>query len=371
MTYNDKNNGGNNTTLAVDEYGEMDLLYDSFLGVLSFFIVIVNVLVLFVFIHKPQIRTKTNCLLASLAASDLSMGLIGIPMYISSIVTEISFMHIIASITYRFIAVSTMFHILAITVERYVFIIHPMRYVNVVKRSRLYCVIAAIWVFSLSISVIQLGWIDVEDYWSITDRKIIGGTIYHAFGATFCFLFPFIVMVFIYAKMFAVVHRQVCEIRRQHIATESRNFNPVYAELRAISVFAVMLTIFAFCWVTWYISVFEQYLYILGVENFTLEISEQGYLVIDFLRFCTSLINPLLYIYIKKDFRNAFRSIFLCKKRLFRHERTSTTRSQVNTQLCETQYSICTHEVTKCWRQNCKFYMTRTQNRFIAVTPLM
>lgn len=338
------NNNSNNNTVPLYQYGDLDLLYDSFLGVLSVLIIIVNVLILCVFVHKPQIRTKTNCLLASLAASDLSMGLIGIPMYISSVVTDISWLRITANIAYRFIAVSTMFHILAITVERYVFIIHPMKYVNVVKRGRLYCLIGVIWVFSLSIALVQLAWIDVNDYWAVTQKKITGGIIYHSFGATVCFLFPFIAMTFIYAKMFAVIHRQVCEIKRQHIATESQNFRPIYAELRAISVFATMLAIFAFCWVTWYISVFEAYF----PGKVTLHISEEGYLVIDFLRFGTSFINPMIYIYIKKDFRNAFKSMLKCKKNLFRNNQSSSRSGKATTQTFETQYSICAHEDTKC-----------------------
>lgn len=321
-------------------YSESDLLYDSFLGVLSFFIVTVNILVLVVFIHKPQIRTKTNCLLASLAASDLSMGLFGIPMYIGSVVTHLSWLLISASIVYRFIAVSTMFHILAITVERYVFIIHPMRYVNVVKRGRLYGLIATIWIFSFSIAVIQLAWIDMNNYFAITETKIRGGIIYHSFGGIVCFLCPFLAMTFIYAKMFSVIHRQVSEIRRQHIATESQNYSPMNAELRAISVFATMLAIFAFCWITWYISVFEPYIQYY-YPQFTLNISENGYLIIDFLRFCTSLVNPILYIYIKKDFRNAFSSVFRCKR--FRRRDSSSYRSQYTT-----QYTTCTYEDTKC-----------------------
>ncbi|KXJ21112.1 histamine H2 receptor [Exaiptasia diaphana] len=341
-----KNKSNNSTSMAPFLYTEDYLMYDSFLGVLSFFIVTVNTLVLFVFIYKPQIRTKTNCLLASLAASDLSMGLFGIPMYIGSVVTNISWLLITSGMVYRFIAVSTMCHILAITVERYVFIIHPMNYVNVVKRGRLYGLIACIWIFSLSFAVIQLAWIDVTDFYSATETKVMGGIIYHSVGVTVCFVCPFLAMTFIYAKMFSVIHRQVSEIRRQHIATESQNYCPIYAELRAISVFATMLAIFAFCWVTWYISVFEQYLKYYD-RKFSFNISEDGYLVIDFLRFCTSLVNPLLYIYIKKDFRNAFSSVFRCKTR-FSRQGSSSYRSQGTTHLYDTQYTTCTYEDTKC-----------------------
>ncbi|KAK3732419.1 hypothetical protein QZH41_006417 [Actinostola sp. cb2023] len=331
-------NINNASTVPLHEYNQMDLLYDCFLGVLSLLIVVINVLVLCVFVHKPQIRTKTNCLLASLAASDLSMGLIGIPMYIGGVITDISWLYITASVLYRFIAVSTMFHIFAITVERYVFIIHPMKYVNVVKRRRLYGLIAFIWLFSLFIALIQLAWVDIHNYWAVTDAKITGGIIYHTFGATVCFICPFLIMAFIYGQMFAVIHRQVTSIRRQHIATESQNFSPIYAELRAISVFATMLAIFAFCWITWYISVFELYFH----ESLDLKISNQGYMAIDFFRFCTSFVNPLLYTYLKKDFRNAFKRMFKCRRRFFRN------RSQATTQIFDTQYTTCTYEDTKC-----------------------
>lgn len=317
--------------------GTLDLLYDCCLGLLSVLIIVINIMVLIVFIHKPHLRTKTNCLLASLAVSDLAMGLLGIPSYISCAVTGLSPLCITSAVMYRFVAVSTMFHILFVTIERYISIIHPMRYLNIIKRQRLYAVIAFIWLFSLFIALIQLAWNDVNNFWAITETKIKGGIIYHTFGVIACFAVPFLVMAFIYGQMFAVIHRQVVDIRKQHIATDSQNFSPIYTELRAISVFATMLGVFAFCWITWYISIFQEYF------QFHLDISEVGHMIFDFLRFCTSFINPVLYTYLKYDFKNAFKSMFNCKK--IRYRNSSSSKSQA-TQLFDTQYSM--YEDTKC-----------------------
>lgn len=68
-----------------DERFRLD--YDSCLAVLSFMIVLINVLVIYLFLNKDYLRTKTNSFLVSLAFSDLMTGLLTIPLYLICNVT--------------------------------------------------------------------------------------------------------------------------------------------------------------------------------------------------------------------------------------------------------------------------------------------
>lgn len=113
--------------------------------VLCVAIICVNTLVLVLYSKRRQLRTKTNTLLASLATSDLLMGLCGVPLFIACNAFLDGDVCIAQGVVFRFIAVSTMFHILAITGERYICVLHPMQYINIVTGKRILRVIACIW----------------------------------------------------------------------------------------------------------------------------------------------------------------------------------------------------------------------------------
>ena len=107
------------------------------------------------------------------------------------------------------------------------------------------------------------------------------------------------------------IHRQVKEIERQHCSsysdTTGRAFKPLRTELRAVTIFAIMLVMFAGCWITFYVAAFTEYLV------FPFNVPEILLSTFDFLRFSTSLINPILYIFLKHDFREAL--VFPCNRR--------------------------------------------------------
>ncbi|EDO46219.1 predicted protein [Nematostella vectensis] len=317
------------------------LVYDSCLILLSVLIMATNGIVLLLFTLKPRLRTKTNCLLASLAVSDIGMGLCGIPTFIGCNVTFIRGLCVSSAVSYRFVAVSTMFHIFAVTVERYISIIYPLKYMAIVNRARIYRTITVIWLTSLFFAIVQLSWVNTSAWSPQTATQLHISLIYHSIGAVTCFVVPFVIMVFIYGQMFTVIHKQVTDIRKQHVATESNSFRPIYTELRAISVFATMLSIFAFCWITWYISIFGLYVEKIGVAF--VDVAEVVWMICDFLRFSTSFLNPLLYTYLKYDFRTATNSV-LCGWRERRSGKIIKT-SQIN----ETQCSLYdNYEVTHC-----------------------
>ncbi|XP_078343201.1 histamine H2 receptor-like [Oculina patagonica] len=285
--------------------------YDGGLIVLCIAVICVNMLVLVLYRKRRQLRTKTNTLLVSLATSDLLMGLCGIPLYIACNAILNENICIAQAVVFRFIAVSTMFHILAITGERYVCVLHPMRYINIVTGKRILRVIACIWTISLFVALIQLSWVLPFGYFSKNATKFTSSLVYNCVGLTICFAIPFFSMVVVYSKMFITIRRQVQKIKRQSVrldaATSSINIRTSHRQLRALLIFSLMLGLFAGSWVTWYISIFQLYM---NVSFF----SEVSMVVFDFLRVGVSLINPLLYTFLKNDFREAFMSFVKCKR---------------------------------------------------------
>ena len=278
--------------------------YDSCLIVLAFCIVAINVLVVMLFVRKDYLRTKTNCFLVSLALSDLMTGLLSIPLYLLCPVTYDYKVCITSAVFYRCVAVSTMAHIQVVTLERYVAVMYPMRYYRMVTKRRVCCVIALVWVYSLLYSFIQLTWLDLAHH-NLTNarEKEKFETPYQITGLLLCFTVPLFVMLFCFTRMFIVIRRQVKNIRKQaELAVDPRN-RSIATDKRALVIFASMLGIFVVCWLSWYITLFQVQL---GKNAI---IPEKLADVLDFFRFGTSLFNPLLYTFLKHDFRRAVVSV--------------------------------------------------------------
>lgn len=286
-------------------------VYDGCLIVLCIAIIFVNTLVLVLYNNRRQLRTKTNTLLVSLATSDLLMGLCGVPLFITCNAFLRGSICITQAVVFRFIAVSTMFHILAITGERYFCVLHPMQYITIVTGRRILRVIACIWAISLFVALIQLSWVLPFGYFSANEIKFTASLAYNCVGLAVCFAIPFLGMVVFYTRMFITIHRQVQKIRRQSVnldvATSSSNFRSSHRQLRALVTFTIMLGLFAGSWVTWYISILQLY------ANVSV-LPEVSMVILDFLRVAVSLINPLLYTFLKNDFREVLVSFLKCKR---------------------------------------------------------
>ena len=317
-----------NNSSSEQDYNGMGyfiLSYDSCLIVLGFLIIAINILVIVLFVRRRPLRTKTNLLLVSLSVSDLMMGLLGIPMSTAcnALVGYQSFsgLCITAAAVYRFIAVSTIFHILVITGERYVSVVYPFRYMLIVTKRRIVTLITSVWVLSLFVALIQLSWQKFDHFTSRDPTKIRLGLIYNIAGIVVCLLVPLLLMLFFYVRMFNVIRHQARQIRKLNNVQESCDKvrkKPLVAEKRAITIFALMLGIFTSCWSTWYIGLLQDYL----DENVFYAISADWLMVFDFLRFSTSFINPMLYTFLKKDFRAELFLMLSCfKKNLKRYER--------------------------------------------------
>ncbi|KAK3732422.1 hypothetical protein QZH41_006416 [Actinostola sp. cb2023] len=303
--------------------------YDSCLIVLAVFIILINILVPVLFVRNRFLRTKTNMLLVSLAIADLVMGFIGIPMFITCNAfyqfPSYAGVCFTAAVVYRFIAVSTIFHIFAITIERYIAVSYPFNYVVWVNMRRLRIVIASIWVGSLLMALVQLSWQDYSgDFQTVDPIQQRAGLIYNLIGVFVCFVIPLAAMIFIYCRMFMIIRKQIKIIKQQSVTGHQGNCQPLSSERRAITIFALMLGIFTTCWLTWYMALMSNYLDILYFQ-----IPERLYDVFDFLRFSTSFINPVLYTFLKGDFRKALFSLIssICERFRFKRRKSTTSNS--------------------------------------------
>ena len=332
------NNDTNNEGLASDsgEYYEERMMkfsaeFDTFPIVLACCIIAINLTVIILFFRNRSLKSVTNSFLASLAASDLLAGLLGIPLTISCSVFGDNNFCKPALLLWRFISVSTVLHILLVSVDRYIAIKYAMRYHNIVTWTVFFALTTLSWTSAAFVSLIQLSWrvnasID-DDKETNTAQARYELTIFALF-----FALPLCVMALTYGRIFVVVRYHERQIWRYHSPSDPKHPCAEHnrAQRKTAIIFLAMLIVFVVCWFPYFVLSFQEEF---GHED-TLPVWVM-YVFYYYSRFFTSLSNPLLYVLGKKDFREALIQV-ICKKS---NARTKNRGNTAMTALCGTQQS--------------------------------
>ena len=312
--------------------------YIILLSLLAVLIFLINLMIIFLFATRDYLRTKTNMILVGLALSDLLNGILVIPLQImvNIYITEQS-LRLASMVFYRFIAVSTMLHILAVTMERHICILSPLRYHSLVTKSRIIKILVFIWLLSICNSVISLSWIGLADEYNhlkqppgLHNSKLLRCEFtYTLLTFVFFFLIPLVIMAYSFRKI-------ICEISRHNrrdseLMLESTNRSstdsasgedsrPRHAYIldrKPVLIFLAMLLVFSITWSSWYAQV-------IILSTSPIHYKPVGGIWPGFARSSTSVINPLLYALIKKDFRQALKSWLNYIRDLVTSTKTST-----------------------------------------------
>lgn len=294
------------------------------LGILGVLIVLANSVVIFLYRRKAFLKTKTNLCLACLAMSDFLAGSIAVPLVIACNTVEVDIVTkrkicTVMDLSSRFISISTVLHLLLVTLERYFMIIHAMHYPFIVTTSRLVTLLVSVWFFSLGASLIQFTWIPFGG--PNTEEIFKKDTIYSLsifFGVVVPSLF---IMGAALACIFRVLRRQLRSINRAHsYKTRAYRNRSIPLEGKAVIVFGSMILTFIACWFSYYLDGLMQDL------NLPFPyLPEWARALLMFLRFGSSILNPLLYTFFKEDFKRALFASFR------NSERRSTRLTTVNT----------------------------------------
>ena len=278
-------------------------------------IILANGLVLVLFSKRTQLRTPANYVLFSLAACDFITGIINIPLFIivafTPLTTLVKFEHVMAdlvSVLNNFTAISACYHILAATAEKYLSIIWPVKH-RLMTRKTVFKVLLVVWLVSFIAAFIPFAWVNMED--RETKAKLDLGHVIFCLVAVF--LLPYIIMIYTFVVIFkSISNRGKAKgsvLRRSHFSRQAA------LERRCLILFAFMATVFLVCWLPWFI------LMLLYLVNYNLEGLENATQVFVLVRYATSIINPVLYTFFRRDFNTALKSLF--KKNYERSRRFS------------------------------------------------
>ena len=273
--------------------------------VLAVLIVAVNLFVIVTVWRKRILHKWQNYLLVSLACSDLSTGLFGLPLsLLCTLAKSPSTGCILCSVAYtftKFLSISTILHLLTVTYERFMYIVYPFHHERLsAKHLRFKLLLAGIWFMSFAVALVPFTWLKPEKCLSKDNAE--QWLLYTLITLVIFFVIPMFLFVFAFVSMYMVArhHSRRQERLMQRLRRSDTKPNHTYQkEVKVAVIFAFMWAAFVVCWAPYFVvNIIEE----LEVE---VKLPDRLFDATDVLRFLTSLLNPVLYSVFKKDFCQA------------------------------------------------------------------
>ena len=245
-----------------------------------------NALVLAAIIRAPSIRSTSMIMLCSLTVSDLLVGFIAQPLYITQQLNATNRLvrHAAYTIGFSLCGVSLV-TITAIIVDRFLALHYHMRYATLVTESRVKYTLATIWLTTFALASSQV--------WNESILPTIAAVV-----TIFCLL----VSTFSYIRIYLIVRRHQLQIHAQQQAVQSSNAenNLNMARLKKSAVNTFVFYIFMIvCYLPLYIS-----LTLYGSLYNSEELSKIWKFA-ETAVFMNSSINPVLYCWRLRELRTA------------------------------------------------------------------
>ena len=281
------------------------------------------------FAKEKRLRTPTNYLLFSLAVCDFMTGLINIPLTIIVLMQVIAppsgiILGFFLTVLHNLVVVLVVYHIFAITAERYFSIVHPFRHRWQMTRKSSVKIVGLLWLAAVIIAFLPVTWF--TRFLNSPQNGILTVTLkiqtaHVVFCIIFVFLAPYVFIVYSQVVMFKKIRQRAPKFGGDSHA-DSIVHRKAKDNKRCLIVFALMAFLYALCWFPWFlISLFHNLWFPLSGEAYKMLIKFSHAQLI--LRYLTSIVNPVLYTFLKRDFLVAFNAIIL--KRKIQHKTSQPT----------------------------------------------
>ena len=142
----------------------------------------------------------------------------------------------------------------------------------------------------------------------------------------FCLAFVFLVPCILIVVSQIITFKAIAKSCGQGLTARKADQRKAKNEKKCLIIFGLMAFIYVVCWLPWFvISLYFSFWFPLSQETseMLLKLSQ----VVAIFRYVTSIVNPLLYTFFKKDFITTFKRVVLRKKSLKRSLTTTTTRT--------------------------------------------
>ncbi|CAL8352615.1 unnamed protein product [Gadus morhua 'NCC'] len=297
-------------SLGVQEREQVDLLYISMETAIALASVLGNVLVVAAVAVNRSLRDTTFCFIASLAAADIAVGALVIPLaVVISLGLETQFYTcLLLSCLLLVITQGSILSLLAIAVDRFLRVKIPTRYCVVVTQGRARVAVGLCWLLSfISGLVPMLGWHirpdphlqgnasgDAPIVCMFTSVVSMHFMVYFNFLG--CVVVPLVVMMALYGEIFRVICVRLG--RRAEATCDGGDGRRYYQkELRLAKSLALVVALFALCWLPLHI------LNCVALFCPSCPLPKAAVYTGIFLSHVNSALNPLVYAFRIKRFR--------------------------------------------------------------------
>ncbi|CAJ1071238.1 adenosine receptor A2a-like [Xyrichtys novacula] len=288
-----------------------------------------NVLVCWAVFVNSNLQSITNFFVVSLAVADVAVGLLAIPFAISISTGFCSNFYgcLFIACFVLILTQSSIFSLLAIAVDRYIAINNPLRYNSVVTGRRAKGIITLCWFLSVGIGLTpMLGWNRGLNATTTTNsyhcpegltvclfEEVVNMDYMIYFNFFGCVLVPLMAMLVIYIHIFMAARRQlrlmglkVANVPAPGEMTSSSGTSrsTLQKEVHAAKSLAIIVGLFALCWLP---------LHIINCFNHLCKDCKRSHLWVTniaiILSHANSVVNPFIYAYRIREFRQTFRRI--------------------------------------------------------------
>ncbi|XP_052463193.1 trace amine-associated receptor 13c-like [Carassius gibelio] len=291
---------------------EYNIMY-VFFSLLSAWTVFLNLLVIISISHFKKLHTPTNLIILSLAAADMLVGLIVMPVDANKLIETCwyfgdTFCDVFIIIMGLLISTSIC-NLVLIAVDRYVAVCHPLLYPKKITVTKTLISICLCW---LSSSTYNIGYSLSGRYFEASQKSdVCYGKCYLVISFSwkftdlfFSFLLPCTFIITLYLRIFYVAHQQVKVINSLMKSGKCVTEGSVRrkSESKAALTLGIIVTVYLFCYIPYTLS-----------ATSTTVISPATVTFLLWTLYVNSSLNPLIYALFYRWFKISVKHILTFK----------------------------------------------------------
>ncbi|KAH8404629.1 hypothetical protein KR215_005085 [Drosophila sulfurigaster] len=312
-----------------------------------------NLLVIISVMRVRKLRVITNYFVVSLAMADIMVAIMAMTFNFSVQVTGCwNFSPFLCDLWNSldvYFSTASILHLCCISVDRYYAIVKPLKYPICMTKRVVGIMLLNIWIppAFLSFLPIFMGWYTTDEHKiyvlaNSTQCTFVVNKYYAIISSSISFWIPCTIMIFTYLAIFREANRQekqlmmrhgnamlmhrpsmqpsgealsgsgssktltLHEVEQEHTPTKDKHLIKMKREHKAARTLGIIMGTFILCWLPFFSW------YTLSMTCGPCQVPDIVVSILFWIGYFNSTLNPLIYAYFNRDFREAFRNTLLC-----------------------------------------------------------